>query len=341
MSQTLKVANFSDVNIVDETRLTGPIVPGAIDLPVENSWNNFSGGAFVLIGVAGSKVGEINQAGVIESASDIPLASPTILNHNQFDPVYSLFADKIRIYRAADAGQGAQPADAAFNYGTPYDTIAIDPSDANTGYTDVTGGPQWWYKATYYNSSSGAESDIASSVAVRGNFTVDYCSLDEIRREAGFKFAPYITDDQIDEKRQAAQDEINGALDVFYQTPLQPPIPSNLKNICIVLAAGYLRAAQYSQISDPGVNGQNKIDWAQIELDKLILKERVLVNKQGVALDQPGAAGGVEGWPNATTANTRGSQGGSARVFRISDTQPQAVDDSGRPVGNPYYGRRW
>ena len=96
------------------------------------------------------------------------------------------------------------------------------------------------------------------------------------------------------------RDEINGALDEFwYDTPLQPPINDFLKNITIRLAAGLLRQAQYSQISDPQVNGDNKYKAAQTDLNKLIMKSRVLTNKQGQALDSPGASGGITGWPNS------------------------------------------
>ncbi len=338
MAQTLKLKSYQDGTISEQTQLTASVAAGSNSLTVANT-NDFTGGVFVLIGTAGAKGSEFILSTPTPSPTLIPLSAYTLLDHNQYEPVYALFGDKLNIYRAPNV-DGSQPADSAFAL---LDTINIDPNDAATTYTDGGGGGGYWYKYTNYNSVTSAETNLASATAVRGNFTVNYCSLDEIRREAGFTFAPYVTDDQIDEKRQAAQDEINGALDEFYSTPLQPPINSQLKQVCIVLAAGYLRQAQYSQNTSAKVNGQDKIDWAEKELDKLIKKERVLVGKDGKPTDLPGATGGADGWPNSSTATARASQGGAPRLFRMSDIQgqPMTVDESGNPSGNLYYGRRW
>jgi len=315
------------------------VAANSSSLPVANT-NDFESSCYVLIGTASSKTGELIQAGTISGLS-IPLVINTQLAHNQHDSVYALFGNQLKVYRAPNV-DGMQPADSVFQANL-IATVNIDPNDNETLYTDSTGSGNYWYKYTYYNPTTDNETDIASATAVRGNFTADYCSLDEIRREAGFKYAPYVTDDQIDEKRQAAQDEINGALDEFYDTPLKPPINSKLKQICIVLAAGYLLEAQFSAFSGPKTNGQDKIDWAEAELDKLIMKERVLVGKDGKPQDLPGATGGADSWPNSSTATTPTSQGGAPRLFRMGDIQgqPMTVDESGNPSGNLYYGRRW
>ncbi len=338
MAQTLNLRNYQDGTISDQTQLTASVAAGSNSLTVANT-NDFTGAVFVLIGTAGAKGSEIILSTSTTSPTAIPLSAYTSLEHNQYEPVYALFGDKLNVYRAANV-DGSQPPDNSFAL---LATINIDPNDAATTYTDAAGGGGYWYKYTNYNSVTFAETSLAAATAVRGNFNVNYCTLDEIRREAGFVHAPYVTDDQIDEKRQAAQDEINGALDEFYATPLQPPINSQLKQICIVLAAGYLRQAQYSQNTNANINGKDKIDWAEKELDKLIMKERVLVGKDGKPQDLPGATGGADGWPNSSTATTAGSQGGAPRVFCMSDIQgqPFTVDDSGNPVGNLYYGRRW
>lgn len=341
MSQTLWLPNFAQNNIFQDTQaqLTAPAPAASNALTVDNAANFISG--FVLLGAIGAETSELLAAGAVTSGTSIPLLSPTVLPHNQYDPVYALFGNQLKVYRATDAGSGQQPPDSAFVL-LPGMPIVIDAGNDSTEYTDPSGGGGYWYKYTFFNSTSTSETDLASAVAVRGSFTVNYCSLEQIRRESGFRYARYITDDQIEEMRQAAQDEINGALDEYYQTPFQPPIPSNLKRICIVLAAGYLRSAQYSQISDPQVNGQGQIDWAEIELDKLIMKERVLVNKQGQALDSAGATGGISGYPNQNTATDPASQGGAPRVFRMSDIQGQPMTNAnGIPTGNIYYGRKW
>lgn len=337
MAQTLFLPNFAENNLVGtQVQLTAQANAGASTLVVDNA-ADFST-AYLLLGTPGDETTELLPNTNVTSGVSIPLISPTILQHLQYEPVQALFANKLKIYRATNV-DGSQPADNLF---TLLATISIDPTGDSTEYNDAAGGGGFWYKYTYFNSTNNSESDLASATAVRGSFTVNYCSVDEIRREAGFKYAPYVTNDQIDEKRQAAQDEINGALDEFYQTPLQPPINSWLKQITIRLSAGYLRKAQYSQSSDAKLNGQDMIDDAQLDLDKLITKERVLADKQGKSLAGSGSTGGVSGWPNATTNTALPSDGGAPRMFRVSDVQGVALDNNGNPTGaNIYYGRRW
>jgi hypothetical protein len=343
MPQTIAIPNYNSNNIINDsnTQLTSTINAGVNSLPVQDV-DDFSNSGYVLIGQKGGDTSELLQIGSITTATAIPLTTNTAQGHNQYDPVYPLFGNQIRIYRAANV-DGTQPADSAFNYGTPYATVAIDYSEPQTTYTDATGGGGYWYKFTYYNSTSTNETDIGSSTAVRGNFTVNYASLDDIRGAAGFKHATYIDDSKIEDARQAAQDEINGALNAFYEIPLQPPISDYIRRMTTRLAAGYLRLDQYSQVSNPAINGQDMVDEAQEQLEKLILKEREIMTKDGKALDEPGATGGVDGWPNESTDTAPSSQGGAPRNFRMSDIQGQPItyDSSGNPVGNPYYGRKW
>lgn len=340
MSQNLKLTNYSSNNIVGQTQLTAAVAANATSLPVVNS-ENFTTG-FLLLGTIGANNAELLPVATATPGQTLTLTQACKLPHGEFEPVYALFGNEIKVYSALDAGMGQQPPDTSFNpvSGSP---VAIDSNKALTDFTDPAGGATYWYKQTFFNSVSGSETSLAYTSAVRGNFTVNYCSLDEIRYEAGFRFAPYITDDAIDLQRQAAQDIVNGALDEFYETPLQPPINNYLRKIVIVMAAGLLRKVEFSSVSDTSTNGQEKIDWAEIELDKLVMKERVLTDGEGRALDKPGGTGAIEGWPNNSTSSSGSDQGGAPRVFRMSDIQGQGnyVDQSGNPVGNPYYGRRW
>lgn len=334
--QTLKLSNFSERNLVDQTQLTAVVAPAASALPVANSANFTTG--YVLLGTIGAKTAEMVTSNSPTQATSIPLSATTALQHEQYEPVYALFGNQINVYRAANV-DGSQPDDSAF---TLLATVTIDPNDALTTYTDATGGGSYWYKCTYYNPTTTAETDLASAIAVRGSFTVEYCSLDEVRQEAGFKYSPYIKDDQIDQKRQAAQDYINGKLNKFYAVPLQPPIPDSLRQICIRLAAGYLRQAQFSANSDATVNGQSMIDDAKLALDEIVIKETELMTKDGKSLAEEGGAGEAGGWPNKTTATADPAQGGAPRIFRMSDIQGQGyVGPDGAPYGNAYFGRRW
>lgn len=341
MSQILELPGFLDANIVNQSQLSANVAAASSGLPVANA--NFFTTQYLLVGTKGSNIAEILPNTSVSSGTSITLGSNTVLAHSQYDPVYALFGNQIRIYRALDNGLDQYPGESAFNYGTPYATINIVASENITQYEDVSGGGNYWYNFTYYNSTTSTETLWNDATAFRGTFTVDYCSLYEIRREAGFKYAPYVTDDQIDEKRQAAQEMINSSLLEFYNIPLQPPIPYQLKEITVKLAAGLLRSAQYSAVSDPKTKGQDKIDWAEVEIAKLVLKERELLTKSGKSLAGIGGVGETGGWPDATTATAPPSSGGAPRLFRMSDIQgqPYTIDPSGNPVGNLYYGRKW
>jgi hypothetical protein len=338
MAQTLKFQNYGSTNIVDQTVLIADVPISSTSLTVNNN-NDFLSGVPVLIGETGSKDGELILSTPTTAGTSVPLAAQTKLLHYTSEPIYALFGDSIKVYRATNV-DGTQPLDSAF---TLLQTISIDPNDFLTTFTDSTGGGGYWYKYTYYNSTSLFQTSLGIANAVRGTFIVSYASLDQIRRQAGFRYAPNVSDDQIDEKRREAQDHINGALNQFYDIPFSTPVPATVEAMTIKFAAGYLRMAQYSQLSDPTLNGQNMADDAQIILDQLVMKETVVVNNQGQSMDLPGSTGGVNGWPNQDTATTYRSEGGAPRVFRMGDIQgtPAGHDESGNPNGNGYYGRKW
>lgn len=336
MAQTLNIPNYASLNILAQAQLTAAAPAATSSLSVDDT-NGFASDGFALIGAKGVSDAELRALGTITTLTDLPLANATSLPHNQFAPIFALFGDKLKIYRAANPTDNSQPPDTDF---APLgDPIPMDVNSELTSYNDQTGGGNYWYKFTYFNSVTSSETDLGSATAMRGNFTPAYCSLDEVRDEAGFNNAPYINDSKIDRARQAAQSEIDGALNEFYDVPLQAPINDYLKRICIRLAAGYLRLGQYSSNQNPQVNGQAMVDDAQAQLTKLILKERELMTKAGKALDGPGAVGGIDGFPNAP-----GSLGGGApRLFRMRDVQGQPLTSghNGEPVGNLYYGRKW
>ena len=318
MAQTLRLTNFGSRNIVDQTQLTTIVNTGSNSLPVADS-NDFTTG-YVLIGTAGSKTAEMVASTNPSTATSVPLSANTTLQHEQYEPVYALFGNQIKVYRAANV-DGTQPADSAF---TLLQTVNIDPNDALTTFTDATGGGGYWYKCTYFNSTSSAETDLASAVAVRGTFTVDYCSLDDVREEAGFTYAPFITGDMIDVKLKAAQNEIDSTLSPYYTVPFTPPVPAMVSDICKRLAAGLLLQEKYSHINNPDTNGTNKVTQARADLQKIVHPENggaPLVDASGKSIALPNPNTGSSSWPNADTADSDPSVGGAPRVFRMGMVQ--------------------
>lgn len=319
MSQTIKLPNYSSNNLKEVTRIDADITAAATTFTVQNT-QGLEVGNFVIVGTPGGETTEMITVKTVVSNTSIEALAALKFNHSRYDQVSVLNGNKLNIYRSANVN-GLQPADSTY---TLIDTIDIDTDQAYTNYNDTTGSSNYWYKYTFYNSTTTAETNLADSKSARGGGTGDYCSLDLIRNEAGFRNAKYITDEMIDVKRQAAQREIDGTLNGFYVVPFIAPINERIADICVRLAAGLLLTAQYGAINSiSNASGKAKTDEARADLQKLVRKEEVLTNAAGVSQVGDGGTGGVSSWPNDNTASNdistmaEGQDGG--HVFRMSD----------------------
>ena len=305
MSQALSLKNFSNLNILSQTNLTLDIAVATTSLPVLNS-GDFTFGP-ILIGPLGSETQEMVTATVPTIANAIPLSSGTKLPHNNGSSIMMLFGDKIKIYTAADTygGVGTQPPDTNF---TPLATTPIDGNKTSTIYTDSVSPPGTWYKYTYFNSVSSAETQLSDSVAVQaGQF--HYVSLDAIRTAAGFGDSPNITDAKIAPFRDAAEKEINGALLPVYSLPLPRPTNSLIVNVAKELAAGMLMEEQYTPVSERmAAIGSDKANKARnggghiTSLQELVDRDVVLEDAKFTELTVD-EGHGFGGFPDETTAD--------------------------------------
>src|SRR5437763_1471504 len=185
MPLTLKLTNFDEGSILDQTQLTDDVPASATSVPVDNT-NDFTLTSFLLLGGIGSKDAELLQSNAITAANAIPLITATQLPHGRYDAVYALAGDKLKVYRAPKNSDGSLPADSVFQANL-IATVPIDPNDASTLYTDSSGDSSYWYKYTHFNSFTNFETDLAASEAKR--FTVNYCLNEDVRQEAGFSTA--------------------------------------------------------------------------------------------------------------------------------------------------------
>jgi len=304
MSQTLKIANFNNNNIVARTVVTSDLAAGVNSIPVENS-NDFVAGP-ILFGAPGSTNPEILTITAPASAQLLPTSSVTKLPHNNFDPIIQLFGSQINVYSANDIyGNGTQPPDTNFTKlsGSPYN---IDANQVFTTVVDSAGVAGMWYKFTYWNPTTSQETALVDSNAVQVGQT-HYVSLDQIRRAAGFTNSPNVTDDIVAEFRDAAEREINGALLPVYQFPLPQPANPLIVQIAKNIAAGELRYEMF-QNSAPQIaaDAMGKADAARhgggshTSLDELVTRDVVLedANFTELTIEE---GHGFGGWPDATT----------------------------------------
>ncbi|HMT18555.1 MAG TPA: hypothetical protein PKD15_00805 [Candidatus Saccharibacteria bacterium] len=318
MSQTITVANYGSRNLLESTTLDDDVASGQADITVQ-SVNNIAADSILLIGKLGS---ENVEKIVVDSVSGLDVTATANLSRSfsRFDPVNKLYGDKIRIYRASNV-DGTTPDDGDFSL---LATTDIDFDQAQTSYTDATGSSDYWYKFTYYNSIADSETSIADSTAKRGGGYGNYVSIESIRTEAGLTNNKYITDDIIDDKRQAAQSLINATLTGKYTIPFTEPINQLIQEITRVLAAGYVLTQQHGTVNSSTYNeGVAMIERITNDkqtgiLDRLNLGTLTLIGETGTTEETVNASD-FKGWPNGDTATASSTVGGAPRGTRMSD----------------------
>jgi hypothetical protein len=303
MSVRLTLNNFGSTNIKETASLNADVAASATTLTLKNN-QNVVADDYLLVGAAGSETGEIVKVASATGAT-VVVTDPLLFPYQSNTRVTALNGNQIRVYRAPNINN-LPPADNTFTLFTG-STVNIDPDQLQTNFIDSTGTTDYWYKITFYNSTTLAETDLAASMCVRGG-TIYYCSTDNIREESGIR-SPYITEKMVDEKRRAAMSEVDSAASGQYTLPFTTPINAGIQQITTVLAAGYLMTSQYDQFTDLYNNGQAKIDWANIQLDKLKSGQFDIIGADGNSTKKADAVNGFSGYPNATTADdTNGAE---------------------------------
>lgn len=274
MAQLISLSGLDEFNVGEKTTLSADATHNQATLQVDNILT-FSVNNFLAIGHLGSESCEIKKIQSI-SGKQITLAANLDHSHKKGEPVQVVRYDQLRLYRAANV-DGSIPPVSSFSL---LATITLEGDQMTMEYLDQSGGANFWYRYTYYNSHTASETPLASSQALRGGDYGKYASIEEIRIEAGFQNNFDVTDQMIADRRDDAESEVKSVLYVAgYSLPLQSPIPPIVKNITKLLAAGYLLLQDYGVLND-GTNkeGVKKIQLARELLEKIRTKEIVLID---------------------------------------------------------------
>lgn len=302
MATTLSIPSFAQNNIKERTSLTLDYVSGTA-LTVEST-QGFASSDTLYVGALSREGCEKVTVSAVPNATTLTLSSALQTPHSRLDAVTSVLGDRIRIYRAVNV-DGSIPADGLF---TVIATRSIDPDQLSTYYTDSSGGSNYWYRYTYFNETTLEETSLLDSEPRRGDDYGRYCSVSEIRTEAGFENAHNLKDGTIDQQRRAAEAEINSTLRSAYTTPFTKPIPQKIKYLTIKLAAGFLLQAVYHGQSAQGDT-----------LVKDVRAQLKLLQNKGDVLDDdaqtPYTGTHVNSWPNDSTS----SEEGGGPVFSMAD----------------------
>lgn len=303
--ENLNLQNFSQDNVLWEFELAGDAAAAQAVIFLLNAANISDGDYLCLLPAEQTgELKQVNTGGV--SGQNVTFSSNLSLAHKNHERVVKLFGNQIRVYRAADVN-GTPPPDSSFNPGSPFATVTIDPTYPYTGYTDNNGGVGYWYKFTYYNPTSGKETDISLAEAVRGGGYGHYVSLEDIMVEAGLNDTRRLDRSQVAVRRDEAESEIKGALAAAgYIMPLQTGagvlyVPTTVRTIARILTAGFVMLQNFG-ITKPGnsKNGQAKIDEARQMIAKIQLNDVVLLDSTEQMLAKPSL---VDGWPDDTTTD--------------------------------------
>lgn len=298
MAQTIKVDNYSSINLQGADTLDADYVVGATALTVKNN-DDFTTGDIIIIGKLGSKTSEQAQVASTTGATTVTLSSATTLTHKRFEPITRLFGNQLKLYRSANVSN-TLPADASFTLvGT---AVNINFPWLNTTLTDPTGSGDYWYKFTYINATSSSETSLADCAGARGGGYGHYASLDDVRQQAGFKNNKNISDTLIDKARIDAENLINTQLTGVYATPFTNPVPGVIHRITMLLAAGYLLSAEYGVMTSGNqLIGDGYLEAGQNMLNSVKDQTIILTGADGSSLIQTSL---VTSWPNASTDQT-------------------------------------
>ncbi|CCD89848.1 protein of unknown function [Bradyrhizobium sp. ORS 285] len=265
--------------------------------------NGFSANDFVAIGNEGTELAEVAQIGSIVGNTQIVVGTLK-LAHRAGEPIRVYKYDKRKFY-------GATSATGAFteltSYGSPKLIQADDPMGTTLEYTDST---YTYFKATYFNSFTNTETDIADAVAVQGDESGRYAGLYFIRRHAGVAQNPRYSDLLVEAKRTQAENEIDSALAVRYVLPLSY-VPKLIERVCILLAAGYIDYEEFGQ-EGMGVRwlGEARAILKGIEDGKRRLLD---ANKQELPLNVENTE--LAGVPNASTDSSEDARTNMDDIF--------------------------
>lgn len=305
--ETLNLPNYSQNNILEELELNADAAAGQAIILVINSAGVVDNDYLVLNpGNETSEIKKINTSGV--SGQNITFNSNLAILHRNHERVIKLYGNQIRVWRAPNV-DGTIPADSAF---AVIGAVNIKPDQPFTTYTDNVGGPDFWYKFTYYNTVTTLETDITLSEATRGGGWGHYVSIEDIRAEAGLNDSRKLDDTQIAARRSEAESEIKGKLAAAgYVMPLQTAAgvyytPALIENIARILSAGLILMQNFGTTRpNSSKDGKAKVDLARAMLAEIQLNDVVLLDTNDQMLLKPAL---LDGWPDDSTA-TAGSDG--------------------------------
>lgn len=257
--------------------------------------NGLAQNDYIVIGHEGSDQAELEQINAAVSAGTSVQVAAVKFAHKAGEPWVKYRFNKRKFY-------GSTTATGVFtelvSSGSPADIQVDDPQGARLEYIGNEG--YSYFKATYFNSTTDDETDLADAEAVLADESARYCSLYAIRKQAGLTNNPFITDLMIETYRKRSENEVNSAIFNRYTLPLAE-IPAVIENATTLLAAGYL---DYQEFGKDG-EGVKWLGEGRGILKALSKGTQRLIGADGTELATKSRASTVQSYPDQVD-NTNG-----------------------------------
>ncbi len=300
------IAPTEDFIESEKTVISVAVAASATPISVDNN-NGYSIGDYIIIGTKGNEAVELRK---ITSTPSGQLVVDTALTfaHKVGEPIVKVAFNQRKLY-------GCATENGTYVF---IETKNIEVDNPQGTYFVYTGTTYEWFKATYYNETTFEETDIDDAIASQAGETQHYCSIYDIREEAGFQDNPYISDGRIHLLRLQAESEVKGSVASRYTLPLSE-IPDIIKTATILLAAGRLLYREYGKdtagLSNDGVD---KIKEARSILKAIRNGELLLFDNNDQELTLSSNIETLGGWPDNTTKDADDDDAGGDIKFRIS-----------------------
>lgn len=285
------IAPTEDFIKVERTVLDADASAGSDVTLTLKSNNSLAQNDFIVIGREGAEIAELEQINLAVSGNTQVRVATLKYAHKKGEPVTKYRYNQRKFYGATTkTGTYSE----LTSDGSPKDIQVDDPQGTLLEYTGLDG--FLFFKATYYNSQTGEETAEADSIATEADESKRYCSLYDIRKQAGLTANPFITDGIIETYRKRAENEVDSAIFHRYALPLEE-IPAIIENATTLLAAGYL---DYQEFGREG-EGVKWLGEARGILKSIKEGKQRLLASDRTELTVKGDSTRLMGWPDNTT----------------------------------------
>jgi len=277
--------------------------------------SHFSVNDYVVLGRPGSDTAEIRKISAISSDLTTITTDAIKFTHYKGEPITQIFYNQRQFYRSTSKNGTYSRLESE---GSPVD-IQIDRPDG-TLFEDANGTSTSWYKSTYYNSTTGAETSLDDAIATKARDSEHYTSIFKIKQEAGFEENYYVPDDLVSRYRDEAENQAESMVASIYSLPFSSK-PKIFQHIVTLLAGGLLLLKEYGLEADIeiGKTGQRKIDRAEDMLQKIVDGKLILRDEDGNELSRTSIG-------EASGSNTYGDAEDKGEYFNLGDENFRPTD---------------